>query len=303
MVKNSRNNFDKKLSIVIACQRHDFEFTKICISSVRYYYPSIEILLLKDEKNGFFSTKKVEKLFDLKVVKLEKNIFGWGNSKILLVLSKLDNKKKYLVLDSDTIFVGPVLSNFNNILNKYDFIVSPETVNSPGDKFFNLLYYDPKWAKTQFSNFKYPGYAFNTGAMIISTKVIKNKDFHPYFSSNKYPFFIKKYQNFFQSNDQSLFNLLLPIFNDKKKIKLGLKPFMLWSEDNYLKNNISIESVKNDKNKILIHWAGYNKSASFSKLTRSDLLLFFLKQYYLKQKFGLLKYYLKIGLMFATNSN
>lgn len=302
-MKHSRNNFDKKLSIVIACQSQDFEFTKICISSVRYYYPSIEILLLKDEKNGYFSTKKIEKLFDLKILKLEKSIFGWGNSKILLVLSKLDNKKKYLVLDSDTIFVGPVLSNFSRIINKYDFIVSPETVNSPGDQFFNLLYYDPEWAKTQFSNFKYPGYAFNTGAMIVSTNVINNKDLFPYFSSKKYPFFAKRYQNFFQSNDQSLFNLLFPIFNDKKKIKLGLKPFMLWSEDKYLKNNISVESIANSENNILIHWAGHNKNVSMLKLTRSDILLFFLKEYYLKQRFGLLKYYFKLLKLSITLDN
>ncbi len=58
--------------IYIICHKLDFFLTKIAVASIRYYYPDVEINLIKDELNGDFATKDLEKYFKVKIVQLEK---------------------------------------------------------------------------------------------------------------------------------------------------------------------------------------------------------------------------------------
>ncbi|MBU0974331.1 hypothetical protein KKD03_01370, partial [Patescibacteria group bacterium] len=84
---------------------------------------------------------------------------------------------------------------------------------------------------------------------------------------------------------------------------LGKISTMLWSECAIAKNRIKIEEIINKKRQYIIHWAGHERGVSLLKYTRSDILLFFLREYYKKQKFGLIKYYLKVLFIFVTNRN
>jgi hypothetical protein len=288
------NSIEEKLSIVIICYKHDYFFTKVCVASIRYYYPNIEIFLVKDLIAGKFSTKKLETSFNVKKLDLGKQKYGWTSAKVFFLLSTKMRKKKYLVLDSDIVFVGPVLLKLRKKLNEADFIVSPEYHNKPGGKSFNFLYYDLKWAKKKFLNFDYPGFAFNTGATVVTPGLIKIKNLLPYFLPTKYPFWNPKFKQRLCSKDQSLLNIIFPYYDKQKNIKLRLASFMWWSESKIVRKKITLNEVKKGKNPYLIHWAGYNKDVGLLNLTRSDILSFFLKHYYSKLSFGLMRYYLTI---------
>ncbi|WP_394771887.1 hypothetical protein [Mucilaginibacter sp.] len=58
------------LTVVVCCNRKDVFLARICIASIRYYYPDIDIELVKDSGNGTFNTYELEKYFGVKVVDL-----------------------------------------------------------------------------------------------------------------------------------------------------------------------------------------------------------------------------------------
>ena len=44
-----------EIKIVVACFKKDIHIARICVASVRYWYPDIDIYLLKDLSFGDFS--------------------------------------------------------------------------------------------------------------------------------------------------------------------------------------------------------------------------------------------------------
>ena len=58
------------LTIVVCCHKKDYFLARICVASIRYYYPSILIELVKDEGNGKFNTTELEKNLHVKAVDL-----------------------------------------------------------------------------------------------------------------------------------------------------------------------------------------------------------------------------------------
>src|SRR4051794_22125653 len=96
------------LTLVICCNRADYFFARLCIASIRYYYPDIAVELVKDPGNGSFCTSEVEKHFGVSIIDFNVEKIGWGAAK-LLYLYKFTSKKKVVFLDADIVFIGPFL--------------------------------------------------------------------------------------------------------------------------------------------------------------------------------------------------
>jgi hypothetical protein len=47
--------------VIISSYRYDVALTRICVASIRYWYPDIPIWLVKDRHYGDFSTREIEK--------------------------------------------------------------------------------------------------------------------------------------------------------------------------------------------------------------------------------------------------
>ena len=106
------------LTIVVFCNKLDFFLTRICVASIRYFYKDIKILLVKDELNGKFSTKEIEKKFNVEIYDCGRKKFGWAASKTFFLLQAKDGQK-YLLLDSDTVFIEPFLERiYSNLARK-----------------------------------------------------------------------------------------------------------------------------------------------------------------------------------------
>ena len=56
--------------------------TCICIDSVRYWYPDIEVYLIKDCGKGDFDTSLLQQHWDVKIFSTTKKNFGWGYGKL-----------------------------------------------------------------------------------------------------------------------------------------------------------------------------------------------------------------------------
>lgn len=278
-----------RVSVVVFCHRDDYVLAKVCIASIRYYYPSVEIFLVKDRIHGDFSIHNLCKHLNVKELCLGHKKYGWTTAKLLVHFSSQLRGKRCLVLDSDTAFIGFVLDKIKTCHQQADFIVSPDYYNKPGGRVFDFLYYDVDWVRKYLVDFEYPGFAFNTGCIVITPGLVSEKDLAPFFCTDRYPFWKEKHISHFPSRDQSLLNIVLPFLCLKKKIRLKCWNFMYWSEYKMVKERITLNEIKEGKRPRVIHWAGARQDLLIN-MTRSDILMFFLKYYYSQLPWGGLKY-------------
>lgn len=87
--------------VVISCYRSDLRLTRICVASVRFWYPDVPIWLLKDRHYGDFDTGEIEKYWNAQVYPTRQKTQGWGFGK-LEVMTELP--KRQLLFSTLTLF-------------------------------------------------------------------------------------------------------------------------------------------------------------------------------------------------------
>jgi hypothetical protein len=71
--------------VVISCYRFDLRLTRLCVASVRFWYPDIPIWLLKDRQYGDFSTREIEMYWNVRVYPSRQKTQGWGFGKLEVI--------------------------------------------------------------------------------------------------------------------------------------------------------------------------------------------------------------------------
>jgi hypothetical protein len=277
------------LEIALLCNKQDVYLTNICVASIRYYYPDVVIFLIKDELNGTFSTDVLEEKFSVNLLDLGLKKFGWCTGKISLILAEQLKGRKFLLLDSDIVFIGKVLDKLVPELVNTDFIVSPEWGTEPDNDWFRRTYYDIKWAQQLYPDYRFPDYTFNCGQMIVTPGRFKPEEFKGFVELKEFPYWTKVADTHLPCRDQSLLNILLPLKNNREEISLKQIIFMLWSEEGDKINSLQLQHIKQEGYPFLIHWAGAVRVPFLKKMTRSDILLFFQQEYYKRLPFGELR--------------
>jgi lipopolysaccharide biosynthesis glycosyltransferase len=278
-------------SIVIAVNKKDVWFCRICVASIRYYYPHAKIYLLKDELNGKFSTSEIARNWNVELIEYPVKKFGWSAAKIHFYCDKRFAGGKFLVLDSDIVFTGKILDNdyVNEFL--FDAIVSEETTGDPMSEWFKNTYFDYQRIQRFDPEYTYAGFTFNCGQLFCKGNFLNHALMEPYFDFNAVPAW--KQKEVFPLVDQSVLNYLLPKLANEKKLQLSRQNYMIWSETATAKG-MSLEEIKNgNKYPYLIHWAGALRIPLIGKMTRGDILLFFEKHYYSKIAFGYSKRFMR----------
>jgi hypothetical protein len=271
------------LTIVVCCNKKDFFLARICIASIRYYYPSIAIELIKDPGNGDFSSLEVEKYFNVKVVDLKITKMGWSGAKFHY-LYQSEKGRKILILDADIVFIAPFLERMLPVIESNDYVVSIEAATIPDKEWAENTYFDIQAVQKAYPDYKYPGFFFNAGQIFLTTGSVEEEQLNRFFDRRKYPF----WQNceLFPMVDQSVYNYLLPSLNDKKMLKLGKEQFMVWAASQATAN-IQLDKVSSKCLQTgLIHWAGCLRTGYIKKMLMSDILHFFEDYYYTKVPFG-----------------
>ena len=111
------------MKIVITVNKRDVWFCRICVASIRFYYPQVAIMLIKDELNGLFSTKDIEQYWNVELLKFEVTKFGWSAAKMHLYTDPRFLEEKFFVLDADIIMLGKLLDEPFLLNNNDDVIV------------------------------------------------------------------------------------------------------------------------------------------------------------------------------------
>ncbi len=274
------------LTVVVCCNRKDVYLAKICIASIRYYYPDINIELVKDNGNGVFNTGDLEKYFNVLVVDLGLPKLGWSGAKFHYLYQKPVGKK-ILILDADIVFIGPFLERLLPLISINDYVVSSEETAFPNAEWVKNIYFDIDAIKEAYPSYNYPGYFFNAGQIFLTLGAVDKSLLAEFFNPAKYPFWQKS--QLFPLVDQSVYNYLLPTLAAAQKIKLGKENFMIWAGGNELLN-IALQDVIDKKlEQGLVHWAGCLRFSYVSQMVRGDILIQFEDFYYSRICFGLLK--------------
>ncbi|MCC5838553.1 MAG: hypothetical protein JJT96_00400 [Opitutales bacterium] len=276
--------------IKIVSWKGDVWALRICIASIRYWYPDVRIEIYKDIARGDFALGDLVTQFNCIEKTLQKK-YGSAISKLELLFS--EKRERYFVLDTDCVLVGRV---FDGISTEADFVVSADYVDDPNCDWFRETYYDIAKLVNQFdSDFVYPGYVFNTGQMVATSGILKESDFRPLidFSADNPSL---REPGIFSLYDQGVLNYTL--VKRAQEGQLSLSPhvnFHLWplTKDpvNHAfarENQPSIEAVRYRANKhpFIIHWAGLFRHDSYQHSLRllpwGYLLEFYENLYYSK---------------------
>lgn len=265
--------------VAIACFKKDLNLLKPCVASIRYWYPDVEIYLIKDYIQGPFSTAEIEKTFNAKIFPAQRKFFGWPWSKLAVILH--EQQDKYLFLDSDVVFLGPVLDKLNEFED--DFIVTGMEAEDKYNVTFNAHYIDMKKMEGFDPAYKYPGYGFNGGQIVMTSGLLKESDCNSVIEFE--PAIINKHPDIFKHGDQGALNYIFAKAHQQGKAKTRYADFWIWP-GLPAANEISLQSIEAKVGiPYILHWAGI-KPVDFRKFPRYDILRFYEDRYYEKIKGG-----------------
>ena len=260
-------------AVYINTHRYDYMLTCICIASVRYWYPDIEVYLIKDCGKGDFDTSLLQQHWDVKIFSTTKKNFGWGYGKLEPLFS--ESKQSFLVLDSDTVLTGPVLEQAQQCSDP--FLVDDEV--QPTER-FNEIYYNLDKTEKIWPGFIYPGYSFNSGQWFGTTGYIIRQEFSNFIEWSEPP--VSKYPDIIFKGDQSVLNFVMHLKEQKNQLTVSRKKIMVWPAENNA-DFIDIEKIKHKESAYpyIIHWAGM-KFNDINAYPRADILKFYLSFFYAK---------------------
>lgn len=257
--------------IAISCYTLDVQLTRLCVASIRYWYPQIPIWLLKDRHYGEFNTREIESYWNVQVYPGRRNNLGWGFGK-LEVMTELP-ARRLLLLDSDIVFTGRVIDRLESF--EEDLIVDKEEFDATEieEQFFpldRLRQLDPK--------FEFPGYGFNTGQIVATTGHITKQDFDGLLDWQRRTVI---HAEVFKKGEQGLFNYVALRNVQQGKLTIRREPFMAWPGEAARAEHIQVKDLTPEgRHQQVIHWAGLGWGKTIGEMPRSEILFHFEEIYY-----------------------
>jgi hypothetical protein len=264
--------------VTIACCKSDLHLTRICVASVRYWYPDLPIVLIKDSLQGHFCTRELEEVWQVRIARTSRDVHGWGFAKLEAFFAT--PRVRSLILDSDTVLLGRVIEKLE--AHPEDFLVTGENLPDPSTSYVRENYYDLEQLRRIDPDFSYPGYCFNSGQLVATSGILSESDFAPTVNWSTPP--IHRFPGMFIGGEQGLLNYLIP-----KKTRLGQATtasvdFGRWIGDPAV-DQLDLATITSEGLPFVLHWAG-PKAPLISGMRRSDILQFFENHYYSRIRTG-----------------
>lgn len=270
--------------VYIAAHRRDLRLTRICVASVRRWYPEIPIFLLKDEVNGTFCTQEIEERWDVQLWPTGPRSFGWGFIKLEPLFTA--HRSRYLMLDSDIVFTGRVIDALETF--DTDFVVQEE--QQPAHDIPNLYFDAAKIRASVDPSFTGPAFTFNSGQYVATSGLIRREDFGDLVVWSE-PRRVR-YSEMFNPGDQGVLNYVVLERLVAGALTVARTPFMKWGSAEMAEFKVS--SLGHDSPyPYLIHWAGL-KNLRLRRMLRADILRHFERAYYERISFGPVRHWARL---------
>jgi len=263
--------------VVISCYRFDLALTRVCVASIRFWYPHVPIWLLKDRHYGDFNTREIERNWNVQVYAGRQKTLGWGFGK-LEVMTELP-ARRLLLLDSDIVFAGRVIDRLEQF--DEDLIVHKEDYDATA---VEKQFFPPGKLRQLDPAFIFPGFGFNGGQIVATTGRLSRNDFDGLLNWETKRV---KIADIFQMGDQGITNYVVLRKVQKSELTLRREPFMIWPGNETATCQIRLADLTREgRHQELIHWAGLRWGKTLEQMPRSDILLHFEKLYYRRIPFG-----------------
>ena len=265
--------------VYIAASTHDARFTRICVASVRYFYPAIPVRLLAGGRLQRGLADELEKYWNVETACLPAcGDYGWGFVKLEALFAP--RSEKFLVLDSDTVLAGPVLDLWSE--SAVSFLVDDEKQSSDDTK---RLYYDWEKVRKIDPGAQQPEFVFNSGQWFGTAGILTRDDFEPWLVW-ELPRKLRHSEHF-MPGEQGILNYVLNRKVAHEGLRVQRRDIMRWP--GHSMEDLNAESIaKRTAPPLVIHWAGMKKTA-LRRMIGGDILLFFEKFYYTRLRAGRLR--------------
>lgn len=265
--------------IYISAATSEARYTRICVASIRYFYPKIPIRLLVSGRLQRGLVDELRQYWDVGIADLPRGEYGWGFAHWEPLFGPPG--ERFLMLDSDTVITGPVLDLWNDDLLGEDepskgrapFLVDDEKQSEADTK---GLYYDWEKVRQIDPSAQAPQFVFNAGQWFGTAGVLTREDFAPWVEWTM-PRRVR-YPTVFMPGDQGVLNY---VFN--KKVLLGdlrveRRKIMRWP--GHSMEGLDAERVvRHAAEPLIVHWAGVKKARQ-RDMIGAELLVHFEKVYY-----------------------
>jgi hypothetical protein len=261
------------LKFLVVCPKSQDWMSKICIASIRYFYPDNEIFYIKDDIQGEFSISDLEKYWSVKEMRYNTSFFGMSGAKMFFYADPVQEEDLYLVLDADIVLLGKLPLNESNA----DVIVSAEYEANPNQQSLRDLYFEIN--RLTDIGYQYPGYFFNAGQIFCKRGFLHDRknELAKYFDFENFPRW--KRLDILPRCDQSFLNMYLPMMEKDGKLTIAKENFMIWTGWDIV-NKWTLDEIKNGQVPFLLHYAGAFRDQYLKKMIRPDILYFFQDFYY-----------------------
>ena len=257
--------------IYIGCCATDVWLARISVASIRYWHPEIPICLLRDHGRGRFETSEIEKCWSVEAIDSEPCYSGWGYTKLELLFRPL--RERFLFVDADTAFVGPLLEVLD--ARPEQFIVSPDVIDDPRTHHVMGVYLNCENVQVWDPDYEFPGYVFNAGQFVATSGIIEPEDFAEVVEWSVPPALLRR--DLFFSADQGFMNYLLVSLARRGRLTLGTATLYYDGQSDEAAQ-LSFHPPAR-QHPFLLHWPG-EKPPLVSGVARGDILAFFEDFYY-----------------------
>jgi len=217
--------------VYIAVSARDARYTRICVASVRYFYPDIPIRLLVSGRLQRGLADELRQYWNVGTAELPRGEYGWGFVKLEALFAPPG--EKFLVLDSDTVLTGQVLETWNEF--PASFLVDDEEQSEADTK---RLYYDWEKVRKIDPSARPPRFVFNSGQWFGTGGVLTRDDFAPWVEWTM-PRTLRHPEHF-MPGDQGILNYVL---NQKAAIEELLGQPLFESADGFQQDRFGLSNV------------------------------------------------------------
>jgi hypothetical protein len=262
--------------VYVTASAHDARYTRICVASIRYFYPDVTIKLLAGGLLEPGLQEELARYWDVRMADVRRGDWGWGFVKLEPLFGPPG--ERFLVLDSDTVFAGEVLATWAG--GSADFLVDDEQ-QSEADT--HRLYYDWHKMAAVDAAARPPRFVFNSGQWFGTAGIVTREDFGVLIDWSRMPPMLR-HPDLLMPGDQGVLNYVLNQKTMIDGVSVDRRKIMRWP--GYGMDDISAATVAgHEAPPIVVHWAGI-KGPYLGALCGADVLALFEKVYYAKIPFG-----------------
>jgi len=267
--------------IYIAAFSRDARLTRICVASIRYYYPDVPIRVLAGSPLMPDLIRELRDYWNTSVARWQEGDYGSGFVKLETLFGP--QGERFMVIDADTVIVGPVLDLWRE--DDPPFLMDEETLP---DGEMKRLYYD--WDNLSANGLPTPRplHVYNTGQWFGTAGVVDRSEFDDLIEWSM-PRQLH-HPKFFMTGDQGTQNYVFNRMAHRGRQFYGRRTIMRWPPHGM--SDVTLEAVRNrTAPPVVVHWAGLKKRR-ISDMVNPELLIFFEKYYYSRIPMGgLLRHY------------